>query len=85
MSTDREINGRGIKRAKVTKGSRIPKHGKRKHYIVHKPSKFNYGNSLAIPRMQHVEATSGASRGSTGMLAAHGAGEERRGRRKHPR
>ena len=37
--------------------------------------------------MQHVEATSGASRaarGSTGTLAAHGAGEERRGRRRHP-
>jgi hypothetical protein len=37
--------------------------------------------------MQHVEATSGASRaarGVTGTLAAHGAGEERRGRRRHP-
>jgi hypothetical protein len=37
--------------------------------------------------MQHVEATSGASRaarGSTGTLAAHGAGEERRGLRRHP-
>jgi hypothetical protein len=37
--------------------------------------------------MQHVEATSGASRTareSTGTLAAHGAGEERRGRRRHP-
>jgi hypothetical protein len=41
-----------------------------------------------MPRMQHVEATSGASRaarGSTGTLAAHhGAGEERRGMRRHP-
>jgi hypothetical protein len=37
--------------------------------------------------MQHVEATSGASRaarGSTGTLAAHGAGKERRGKRRHP-
>jgi hypothetical protein len=37
--------------------------------------------------MQHVEATSGASRaarGSTGTLAAYGAGEERRGKRRHP-
>jgi hypothetical protein len=37
--------------------------------------------------MQHVEATSGASRaarGSTGTLAAHGADEERRGRKGIP-
>jgi hypothetical protein len=37
--------------------------------------------------MQHVEATSGASRaarGRTGTLAAHGAGEERRGMRRYP-
>jgi hypothetical protein len=37
--------------------------------------------------MLHVKATSGASRaarGSTGTLAAHGAGEERRGRRRPP-
>ena len=37
-------------------------------------------------RMQHVEATSGASHaagGSTGTLAALGAGEERRGKRRH--
>ena len=37
--------------------------------------------------MQHVEATSGASRAarvSTGTLAAHGAGEERRRRRRYP-
>jgi hypothetical protein len=36
--------------------------------------------------MQHVEATSGASRaarGSTGTLAAHSAGEERRGMSRH--
>jgi hypothetical protein len=33
MSTDRE-NGRGNERAR---GSRNPKHGKRKHYSVHKP------------------------------------------------
>jgi hypothetical protein len=34
-----------------------------------------------------MEATNGASRaarGSTGTLAAHGAREERRGRRRHP-
>jgi hypothetical protein len=38
MSTDRE-KGRGNKWARVTtKGSRNPKHGKRKHYIMHKPS-----------------------------------------------
>jgi hypothetical protein len=38
-------------------------------------------------RMQHVGAKSGASRaarGSTGTLAAHGAGEECRGWRRHP-
>jgi hypothetical protein len=42
MSTERE-NGRGNKRARVTSGSRNPKHGKRnKHYyIVHKPSISN--------------------------------------------
>jgi hypothetical protein len=40
MSTDRE-NGRGNRRARVTRGSRNPKHGKRKHYIVHKPSRLN--------------------------------------------
>jgi hypothetical protein len=37
--------------------------------------------------MQHVEAISGASRAArecTGTFAAHGAGEERRGRRRHP-
>jgi hypothetical protein len=37
--------------------------------------------------MQNVEATSGASRAaprSTGTLAAHGACEERRGKRRHP-
>jgi hypothetical protein len=37
--------------------------------------------------MQHVEATSGVSRAardSTWTLAAHGAGEERRGKRRHP-
>jgi hypothetical protein len=37
--------------------------------------------------MQHMEATSGASRaarGSTGTLAAHVAGEERCGMRRHP-
>jgi hypothetical protein len=37
MSTDRE-KGRGTKRAKLTRVSRNPKHGKRKHYIVHKPT-----------------------------------------------
>jgi 1,2-phenylacetyl-CoA epoxidase PaaB subunit len=40
--TDRE-SGRGHNRARVTRGSQNPKHGKRKHYIVHKPSKLNYG------------------------------------------
>jgi hypothetical protein len=40
MSTDME-NGRENKRARVTRGSRNPKHGKRKHYIVHKPSRLN--------------------------------------------
>jgi hypothetical protein len=45
MSTDGE-KGRGNKRARVTRGSRNPNHGKRKHYIVHyKPSRFNLGNS----------------------------------------
>jgi hypothetical protein len=40
MSTDRE-NGRGDKIARVTRGSLNPKHGKKKHYIVHKPSRLN--------------------------------------------
>jgi hypothetical protein len=40
VSTDRE-NGRGNKRARVTRGSWNPKHGKRKPYIVHKPSRLN--------------------------------------------
>jgi hypothetical protein len=40
MSTDRE-KGRGNKRARVTRGSRNPRCGKRKHYIVHKPSRLN--------------------------------------------
>jgi hypothetical protein len=40
MSTDTE-EGRGNKRARVTRGSRNPKHGKLKHYIVHKPSRLN--------------------------------------------
>jgi hypothetical protein len=44
MSTDREI-GRGNKRARVTRGSRNPRYGKRKHYIVHKTSRLNEGNS----------------------------------------
>jgi hypothetical protein len=34
-------NGRGTKRARVTRGSRNPKHGKRKHYIVHKPTSIS--------------------------------------------
>jgi hypothetical protein len=67
MPTDRE-NGRGNKKARVTRGSWNLKHGKRKHYIMHKPSRLNQGNSWAAPRMQHVEATNGAS-GSTGTLA----------------
>jgi hypothetical protein len=85
-STDRE-RGTVTNWATVTRGSRNPKHGKRKHYIVHKPSRLNNINSKATPRVQHVEATSGgshAARGSTGTLAFHGAGEERRGRRRHP-
>jgi hypothetical protein len=36
MSTDGE-NGRENIRARVTRESRNPKYGKRKHYIVHKP------------------------------------------------
>jgi hypothetical protein len=32
---------RGTKRAGVTRESRNPKHGQRKHYIVHKPSGEN--------------------------------------------
>jgi hypothetical protein len=40
MSTDRE-KGRGNKKGRVTRGPRNPKHGKRKHYIVQKPSKLN--------------------------------------------
>jgi hypothetical protein len=40
MRTDRE-SGRGNKRARVTRGSRNPNHGKRKHYIARKPSKSN--------------------------------------------
>jgi hypothetical protein len=40
MSTGRE-KGRGNKRARVTRGSRNPKHGERKRYIVLKPSRFN--------------------------------------------
>jgi hypothetical protein len=40
MSTDRE-NGTGNNRARVIRGSRNPKHVKRKHYIVHKPSRLN--------------------------------------------
>jgi hypothetical protein len=31
----------GNKRARVTRGSRNPKHGKHKHDMVHKPSRFN--------------------------------------------
>jgi hypothetical protein len=34
MSTDSE-KGKGNKRVTVTRGSRIPKHGKRKQYVVH--------------------------------------------------
>jgi hypothetical protein len=40
MSTDME-KGRGKKRARVTRGSRNPKHDKRKRYIVQKPSIVN--------------------------------------------
>jgi hypothetical protein len=40
MSTDME-NGQGNKRARVTRGSWNPKHGNRRHYIVHKPSRLN--------------------------------------------
>jgi hypothetical protein len=38
MSTDKE-KGTGNIRARVTRGPRNPKHGKSKHYIVHKASK----------------------------------------------
>jgi hypothetical protein len=40
MSTDKENNERGNKRARVTRGSRNSKHGQRKHNIVHKSSKL---------------------------------------------
>jgi hypothetical protein len=40
MSTDME-KGRENKRARVTRGSPNPKHGERKHYIVHKPRRLN--------------------------------------------
>jgi hypothetical protein len=40
INTDME-NGRENKRARVTRGSLNPKHGKKKQYIVHKPSKSN--------------------------------------------
>jgi hypothetical protein len=40
FSTDREKGGEN-KRVKVTRGSRNPKQGKRKHYIVHKLSRSN--------------------------------------------
>jgi hypothetical protein len=40
ISTDRK-NRRGNNRARVTSGSRNPKHGKKKHYIVHKYSRLN--------------------------------------------
>jgi hypothetical protein len=50
MSTDKE-NGRGNKKGnRDNRGSRNPKHGERKHYIVHKPSRLNlagnYGNII---------------------------------------
>jgi hypothetical protein len=38
-------------------------------------------------KMQHMETTSGAlraARGSMGAVAAHGAREKRRGKRRHP-
>jgi hypothetical protein len=44
MGTGRE-KGRENKRARVTRGSRNPKHGKREHNIVHKPSRLNLGKS----------------------------------------
>jgi hypothetical protein len=44
MSSDRKKN-RGNKRARETRGSRNPKHGTRKHYIVHKLNRLNQGNS----------------------------------------
>jgi hypothetical protein len=40
MNTNME-KGRGAKRARMARGARNPKHGKRKHYIVHKPSRLN--------------------------------------------
>jgi hypothetical protein len=33
--------GRGNKKARVTCGSRNPKHGKRKHCMIYKPSRSN--------------------------------------------
>jgi hypothetical protein len=40
MNTDME-KGKGNKTARVTRGSRNPKHGKRKHYIGHESSRSN--------------------------------------------
>jgi hypothetical protein len=40
MNTEME-KGRANKRARVTRGSRNPRHGKGKHSIVHKPSRLN--------------------------------------------
>jgi hypothetical protein len=81
----------GGKRARVTRGPRDPRHGKGMPYIdtqtyylrKHRSTR----NFHATTKTQYVEATSGASpatRGSTATLAAHGVGEERSGKRRHP-
>jgi hypothetical protein len=41
---DRE-KGRRNKRVRLKRGSWNPKHGKRKHYNMHKPSRLNEENS----------------------------------------
>jgi hypothetical protein len=53
-----------------------------------KKTQENARYSHATLQKRNVEATSGSAsrpaRGSTGTLAAHGSGEERRGMRRHP-
>jgi hypothetical protein len=40
MSADME-KGRGSGRARVTRGSRNLRHGRKEHFIVHKPSRLD--------------------------------------------
>jgi hypothetical protein len=56
------------------------------HIDLTKKTQENKRNSHVTLELQHVEATSGASRAASGTaetLAAHGGGEERRGMRRH--